>query len=88
MLEEANDSGWVAPSFEQPKAKTNRFRLLSDFRKLNRQFKLKPYPIQKIRETLLKLEVFKYATSFYLNMSCYHICISEQASNLCTNIQS
>ena len=61
--EEENDSEWGAPSFAQPKAKTNHFRFLSDFRHLNRQLKRKPYPMPKIREMLLNLEGFQYATS-------------------------
>ena len=86
VLEEANDSEWGAPSFAQPKSKTNHVRFLSDFRKLNRKLKHKPYPMPKIREILLNLEVFKYAMSLDFNMGCYHIRISEQDSNLCTII--
>ena len=37
--EESNESEWAAPSFAQPKGKTNRVRFLSDFRNLNRQLK-------------------------------------------------
>ena len=37
----------------------------------------------KINENLLKLEGFQYATSLGLNMGCYHIQITEDASNLC-----
>ena len=37
VLEEANDSKWVAPSFVQPKAKMNRVIFLSDFRNLGGQ---------------------------------------------------
>ena len=62
VLEEENGSKWGAPSFAQPKAKTNRVRFLSDFRNLNRQLKSKPYPMPKIREMLLNLEGFKYAS--------------------------
>ena len=36
ILEEGNDSKWGAPSFAQPKARTNRIRFLSDFWNLNR----------------------------------------------------
>ena len=86
VIEEANDSEWGAPSFAQPKAKTNRFRFLSDFWNLNRQLKRKIHPMQKIRENLLNLEGFKYASSLYLNMGYYHICLSKQSSNLCTII--
>ena len=47
VIEEANDSEWGAPSFAQPKEKTNCVRFLSDFRNLNRELKRKPYPIPK-----------------------------------------
>ena len=73
VIEEANDSELGALSFAQPKAKTNRVRFLSNFRDLNRQLKLKPYPIPKTREILLNLEGFKYASSLDLNMGYHHI---------------
>ena len=88
FLEEANDSEWGAPSFAQPKAKTNCFRFLIDFRNLNRQLNSKPYPMPKIPEIILHLEGFKYTKSLNLNMGYYHIRISKQASNLCTVILS
>ena len=56
VLEEANDSEWGAPSFAQPKTKTNLARFLSDFRNLNRQLERKPYPMPKITEMLLNLK--------------------------------
>ena len=40
----------------------------------------------KIREMLLNLEGFKYATFMDLNMGYYYIPLSEEASNLCTII--
>ena len=40
----------------------------------------------KICEMILNLEGFKYATSLGLNMGYYHLRLSDQASNLCTNI--
>ena len=55
VLEEANESELGAPSFAQPKAKTNRVRFLSDFWNLNRQLNRKPYPMPKISEMLLNL---------------------------------
>ena len=36
-----------------------------------------------INEMLLKLGGFWYATSLDLNMGCYHIRLSENASNSC-----
>ena len=40
----------------------------------------------KINEISLKLEVFQYATSHYLNMGYYYIRLRESTSNLCTII--
>ena len=40
----------------------------------------------KIREILLNLEGFQYATSLDLNMGYYHIRLRDQSSNLCTII--
>ena len=39
VLEKENEYEWGAPSFEQPKAKTNYVRLLSAFQNLNRKIK-------------------------------------------------
>ena len=59
---------------------------LSDFRNLNRQLKRKPYPMPKIREILLNIGGFTYASSIYLNMGYYPIRFIKQANNLCTII--
>ena len=48
VLEVANDSEWGAPSFAQPKYKSNQVPFLSGFRNLNKQLKRKPYPMPKI----------------------------------------
>ena len=77
VLEHANNSKWVGPSFAQPKANKNRVIFWSDFRNLNRQLKCKPYPMPKISEMLLKLEGFKYDTSLELSMVFYPISFSE-----------
>ena len=79
VLGVANDSEWGAPYFAQTKPKSNRVRFLSDFSNLNKQLKQKPYPIPKINEMLLKLEIFQYATS----MGYYPIRLIKKASNLC-----
>ena len=84
--EEANNSEWGTFYFPQRKAKTNRVRFLSDFRNLNRQLKRKPYAMAKIREMLLHLEGFQYATPLELNLGYYHIRFRKQDSNLCTII--
>ena len=76
VLEESNEFKWEAPSFSQPKAKTNHVIFLSDFQNLNRQLKWNPYPIPKMRGMLLKLECFQCATSLDLNMGYCHIRLS------------
>ena len=58
VLELANDSEWVAPSFEKPKPKSNQVHFLSEFRNMNRQLKQKQCPMPKINEMLLRLEFF------------------------------
>ena len=88
MTKEANDSERGAPYFAQPKAKakTNRIRFLSDFWNLKRQLKHNPYTIKRIREMLLNIEGFQYATLLDLNRGYYHIGLSKEASKLCTII--
>ena len=88
VLEHANDFEWVSSYFPHLKGKNNWVRSLSDFWNLNKQLKRKSYPLPKICEMLLKLEVFKYATSLDLNMGYYHIRSIKEASNLCNIIFS
>ena len=59
-------------------------RFISDFRRLNKRIKQKPFPIPKIQAMLLKLKGFKYATSLDLNMGYYHIKLSPNSKRLCT----
>ena len=86
VIKHSNESEWGEPYFPQPKAKTNRLILLSNFRNLNRKLKRKTYPKPKIREMLLKLEGFKYAMSMDLNIGYYHIHPSKETRNLCNII--
>ena len=73
VLEEADYSKWRASSFDQPKPKTNPARFLNDFHNLNRELKRKPYSMPKIREILLNLWGFQYATSLDFKMGYDHI---------------
>ena len=41
---------------------------MGDVINLYKQLKYKPYPMSNINKMLLKLQVFQYATSLYLNM--------------------
>ena len=86
LLERANDLERGAPSFAQPKPKSNRVCFLSDFRNLNKNLRHKPYPMRKINGMLLMLEGFQYAMPIGLNMVYYHIRLSENTSNLCSII--
>ena len=86
LLEEANKSKWGAPSFAQPKAKTNREIILTEFKNLNRKFKYKPCPIPKIREMLLNLKGFQYDMSLDLNVVYYHTRLSKYANSQSTII--
>ena len=76
ILEHTNDSEWGAQSFDQPKAKTDHVRLLSDFWNLNRQPKRKPYPMPK-KVNDIKMRKIKCAASLDLSMGYYCICLSE-----------
>ena len=47
VLDLANDSEWLAPSFVKPKPKSNQLNFLSEFRNLNKQLKQKNTQCQK-----------------------------------------
>jgi hypothetical protein len=83
VLKKVNQSEWAAPTFLIPK-KDAMVRFISNFRKLNKRIKRKPYPIPKIQDLLLKLEGFQYATTLDLNMGYYHIELSPFSKRLCT----
>ena len=45
VLELANNSEWLAPSFVKSKPKSNQVHFLSEFMNLNKQLKQKQYPM-------------------------------------------
>ena len=70
-ISETDDSReWAAQTFIIPK-KNGTVRFVSDFRKLNRWLKRSPYPIPVIKDILLQLEGFTFASSLDLNMGYY-----------------
>jgi Reverse transcriptase (RNA-dependent DNA polymerase) len=83
VLRQVNQSEWEAPTFIIPK-KDGSVQFISDFCKLNKRIKRKPYSIPKIQDMLLKLEGFQWATSLDLNMGYYHIKLSPFSKRLCT----
>ena len=88
FFEREKESEWGAPSFAQPRPKTNWEHFLNDFINLNKKIKRKPYPIPKINKMLWKFEGFQYYTSLDLNVGYYHIWFRYNASNLCMIILS
>ena len=45
---------------------------------------MKPFPIPKIQDLLLKLEALRYATSLHPTMGYYHITFCPISRTLCT----
>ena len=64
--------------------KNGTVRFLSNFRKINKRIRRKPFPIPKTQDMLLNLEWFTYASSIDLNMVYYHIELSPVSKHLCT----
>ena len=78
-----NHSEWGATAFLIPK-KDQTLCFITNFRKLNEQIKPKPQYIPNIKDLLLKLEGFTYATLLDLNMGYYHIKLTPKSLALCT----
>jgi hypothetical protein len=83
VLTKVNHSQWAAPTFIVPK-KDGRVRFVTDFRKLNKLIKRSPYPLPHIKDMLLKVSDFKYATALDLVMGYYNIRLSDDAKKICT----
>ena len=83
MLKQINGSEWATPTFIISK-KDATVRFISDFHKLNKCIKCKPFPIPKIQDLLLKLEGLQHAMSLDLNMGYYHIELTPFSKRLCT----
>jgi hypothetical protein len=82
-LKRCSDYEWAAPTFIIPK-KNGTVRFISDFRRLNKELKRKPYPIPKIAQMLQDIDNFAYATSLDLNMGYYTIRLHPDYQKLCT----
>ena len=83
VLTKVNRSKWAAPTFILPK-KDGRVRFVTDFRKLNKQIRRNPYPLPHIKDMLLKVSHFTYATALDLVMGYYNIRLSDDAKKICT----
>lgn len=72
VLKKVNHSEWGDPCFPTPK-KDGTIRFITDFRELNKKVKRTHFPLPKIQDMLLKMEVFKYTTSLDLKLGYYNI---------------
>jgi hypothetical protein len=78
VFNRSSDSEWAEPTFIQAK-NTGDVRILTDFRRLNSQIKMKPFSLPKISDLLRKLSGFKYATAIDLRIGYYHIPLDLEA---------
>ena len=83
VLEKVHSSEWGSPTFIIPK-KNGTVRFISDFRKLNKMLKRKPYPLPRIADLLQNLSGFTHATALDLSMGYYSIELSTKSSDACT----
>ena len=82
VLEQVHSSEWGSPTFIIPKKDGKMF--FSDFRKLNKMLKRKPYPLPRIADLLQELSGFTHATALDLSMGYYSIRLSPESSDACT----
>ena len=74
---------WCAPSFIIPK-KDGRVRFITDYRRLNRWIKRKPWPMPHINDMLNDIGKFTYVTALDLSMGFYHFELDEELKQLTT----
>lgn len=72
------DSEWACGTFIIPK-KTHDVRVVTNFQKLNELIVCRPFPIPKIKDLLISLKGFTYASAIDLNVGYYSIPLSEEA---------
>ena len=83
VIKKFNHSQSGAPTFIIQK-KNSTVCFISDLRELYKRTLRQPYPIHKIQDILLRLELFCYGTTLDLNMWYHHIEISAKSKELCT----
>ena len=85
VLARQPESYWGSPALIIPKADQT-VRLLTDFRKVNKDTVRTPFPILKISSTLQETKEFTFTTNIYLNMWYYTIRLDPEAQKICTII--
>ena len=86
VLRRCNDSEWGSPCFIKPK-KNSTIWFLTYFRSLNKLIKRKPYPIPNIKDMILKLEGFWFATYPDLNMGYNYVKLTPNTFKICTTVR-
>jgi Reverse transcriptase (RNA-dependent DNA polymerase). len=86
VLTPVQDSEWGTPVFIIPKNKDGTVHFITDYRKVNKLIKRKPYPLPHIANTLQELEGFQFASALDLNMGYYTIRLMPGAKDLTTII--
>ena len=82
VLAKTRPTGWAAPTFIIPK-KDNRIRWVSDFRRLNRVIKRKPYALPIIHDILRRRAGYKFFTKIDISMQYYTFGLTKRAQDLC-----
>jgi hypothetical protein len=85
VLTPVQDSEWGTPVFIIPK-KDDTVCFITDYRKVNKLIKRKPYPLPYIANMLQELEGFQFASALDLNMGYYTIQLTPGAKDLTTII--
>jgi Reverse transcriptase (RNA-dependent DNA polymerase). len=83
VLTPVQDSEWGTHVFIIPK-KDGTVRFITDYRKVNKLIKRKPYPLPRIANMLQELEGFQFASALDLNMGYYTIRLTPGAKDLTT----
>jgi len=82
VLRRIISSRWDFPSFLIPK-KNGTFRLVSDFRRLNKLLADAPYPLPQIRDVLQRRSSFKYVLVIDITSQYYHFNLDPPSRQLC-----
>ena len=76
-------SEWGSPAFMIAK-KNDQFRILTDFRKVNKRIVQTPWLIPKISDVIQELMGFTFETSIDLNIGYWTIRLDPDAHKICT----
>lgn len=82
VLEKTRPTGWAAPTFIIPK-KNNQIRWVSDFRRLNRYIRRRPYQLPIIHDVLRRRFGYKYFTKIDISMQYYTFGLTDRAQSYC-----